>query len=78
MMRKLIYLVVAVLAITLALTFSPPVTAQTTCDRSYPDFCIAPPPPDLDCRDIGSKNFTVRQPDPHKFDRDKDGIGCES
>jgi hypothetical protein len=24
------------------------------------------------------KNFRVKSPDPHKFDRDKDGIGCES
>ncbi len=24
------------------------------------------------------KRFTVLQPDPHRFDGDKDGIGCES
>ena len=53
---------------------------QTTgnCDPSYPDFCIEPSPPDLDCGDISRKNFTVFQPDPHRFDRDRDGIGCES
>ena len=34
---------------------------------------------DLDCADIGRHDFTVRQPDdPHRFDADKDGIGCES
>lgn len=48
------------------------------CDSSYPDFCIPPPPPDLDCGDIPQKRFTVLQPDPHRFDGDKDGIGCES
>jgi micrococcal nuclease len=48
------------------------------CHPSYPDFCIPPPPPDLDCPDIGRKNFTVLAPDPHRFDRDQDGIGCES
>ena len=48
------------------------------CDPSYPDFCIPPPPPDLDCKDIPQKRFTVLQPDPHRFDGDKDGIGCES
>lgn len=48
------------------------------CDAAYPDFCIPPPPPDLDCPDIGRRNFTVRAPDPHGFDRDRDGIGCES
>jgi micrococcal nuclease len=49
-----------------------------SCDSSYPDFCIPPPPPDLDCDDIGAKDFTVYYPDPHGFDRDNDGIGCES
>ena len=48
------------------------------CDPSYPDFCIPSPPPDLDCKDIPQKRFTVLQPDPHRFDGDKDGIGCES
>lgn len=48
------------------------------CDPSYPDFCIPSPPPDLDCIDISQKKFTVLQPDPHRFDGDKDGIGCES
>jgi len=53
-------------------------TQQTNCDPSYPDFCIPSPPPDLDCKDIPQKRFTVLQPDPHRFDGDKDGIGCES
>lgn len=48
------------------------------CDPSYPDFCIPSPPPDLDCKDISQKRFTVLQPDPHGFDGDNDGIGCES
>ena len=48
------------------------------CDPSYPDFCIPPTPPDLDCGDIPQKRFTVLPPDPHRFDGDKDGIGCES
>jgi hypothetical protein len=48
------------------------------CDPSYPDFCIPPAPPDLDCPDIAHKDFTVRGSDPHGFDRDRDGIGCES
>ena len=48
-----------------------------SCDPSYPDFCISRPPPDLDCGDISGKNFKVLAPDPHRFDRDKDGVGCE-
>ena len=46
-------------------------------DPSYPDFCIRGPPPQLDCGGIVFRNFTVLPPDPHGFDEDKDGIGCE-
>lgn len=49
------------------------------CDPAYPDVCIPPPPPDLDCKDIKYRNFRVLPPDPHRLDgRDGDGIGCES
>jgi micrococcal nuclease len=48
------------------------------CDKSYPDVCIAPYPPDLNCGDISFKNFRVVGSDPHRFDGNKDGIGCES
>jgi hypothetical protein len=53
-------------------------TQETNCDPSYPDVCIPAYPPDLDCGEIGYSNFKVNQPDPHRFDGDKDGIGCES
>jgi endonuclease YncB( thermonuclease family) len=60
---------------------SPPVTT-TNCTPSYPDVCIPPPPPDLDCGQIPYKKFRVRHdvplPDPHRFDGDRDGVGCES
>jgi micrococcal nuclease len=48
------------------------------CDPSYPDTCIPPPPPDLDCRDIPDRRFRVIGEDPHRFDGDHNGIGCES
>lgn len=48
------------------------------CDPAYPDVCIPSPPPDLDCGDIPHRRFRVLPPDPHRFDGDKDGIGCES
>ena len=51
---------------------------QSSCDPSYPDVCIPPYPPDLDCGEIGYSNFRVVGNDPHGFDRDNDGIGCES
>lgn len=54
-----------------------PPPAAPNCDPSYPDFCIPPPPPDLDCADVG-RAFTVRGSDPHRFDREGDGVGCES
>lgn len=56
---------------------SPQPTPNQNCDPSYPDVCIPPPPPDLDCGDIPHRGFRVLPPDPHRFDRDKDGVGCE-
>jgi hypothetical protein len=53
-------------------------TRQSNCDSSYPDFCIPSPPPNLNCPDISQKRFTVIGSDPHGFDRDNDGVGCES
>ncbi len=51
---------------------------KTSCDPSYPDFCITSPPPDLDCKDVlPHKKFRVTGSDPHGFDRNGDGIGCE-
>ncbi|MGI0149055.1 MAG: thermonuclease family protein [Thermoplasmata archaeon] len=57
---------------------SPPPPPPGNCDPAYPDVCIAPPPPDLDCADIPYRRFRVFPPDPHHFDGDGDGIGCES
>jgi endonuclease YncB( thermonuclease family) len=48
------------------------------CDPSYPDVCIPPYPPDLDCADVSFTNFEVKPPDPHGFDGDFDGVGCET
>jgi micrococcal nuclease len=53
--------------------------AQTDgCDPAYPGVCIPSAPPDLDCGDISYRRFEVQAPDPHNFDGDFDGIGCES
>jgi len=54
------------------------VDSTPNCDSSYPDVCIPSYPPDLDCGEIGYSNFRVVGSDPHRFDGDKDGIGCES
>jgi len=51
-------------------------------DPSYPDFCVPPYLPDLDCDWVyarGESHITVRDSGPHRFDgNDNDGIGCES
>ena len=48
------------------------------CDPSYAGVCIPPPPPDLNCGDISYRGFRVVGSDPHNFDADGDGVGCES
>ncbi len=55
-----------------------PPSAGGACDPSYPGVCIPPAPPDLDCGDITDRRFQVLPPDPHRFDGNSDGVGCES
>ena len=57
---------------------APPPARAGNCDPSYPDVCIPPAPPDLDCGDITYRRFRVVGSDPHRFDADHDGVGCES
>jgi Flp pilus assembly pilin Flp len=58
-------------------TFEPP-TAQ--CDASYTGACIPSAPPDLNCDDLEALGVTevalAGKDDPHGFDADGDGIGC--
>ena len=58
--------------------YEEPVPITSDCDPSYPDLCISPGPPDLDCGEVGAGYFTVLPPDPHGFDGDGNGVGCES
>lgn len=51
--------------------------ADGKCDPSYPDVCVPPYPPDLDCSDVAYTNFRVTGSDPHGFDGEGDGRGCE-
>jgi hypothetical protein len=59
----------------------PPPPPAGDCAASYPTVCIPLPPPHLKCTDIPYANFRVLwdvpRPDPHHFDRDRDGVGCE-
>ena len=52
--------------------------SRADCDPSYPGVCIPRFPPDLDCGEIPFRRFQVVGSDPHGFDRDRDGVGCES
>jgi hypothetical protein len=47
------------------------------CDPSYPTLCL-PSSPDLNCDDVNATDFPVRGRDPHGFDGNNDGVGCES
>ncbi|MYB42148.1 MAG: nuclease [Chloroflexi bacterium] len=53
-------------------------SSEDGCDAAYPDVCIPPPPPDLNCADIEHRDIRVLPPDPHELDRDGDGVGCRS
>lgn len=55
-----------------------PTESGDQCDPSYPTVCIPSPPPDLNCTDIPYRRFRVVGDDPHNFDSDGDGVGCES
>lgn len=59
-------------------TSRPTATLRPECDPAYPTVCIPPSPPDLDCKDIPYRKFQVLPPDPHRFDSDHNGIGCEN
>jgi hypothetical protein len=56
-----------------------PTPRPIDCNPSYPEprTCIKSPPPKLNCDNIPFRNFKVVEPDPHVFDGDNDGIGCE-
>ncbi|MGB2894965.1 MAG: thermonuclease family protein [Anaerolineales bacterium] len=56
--------------------YVPPPSGEN-CSPCY-SVCIPPPPPDLDCGQISYRRFQVYDCDPHRFDGDHDGIGCES
>lgn len=52
-------------------------SGAVACDPSYPDVCVPPYPPDLSCADIPYDHIRVLPPDPHHFDGNGDGVGCE-
>jgi micrococcal nuclease len=59
-------------------TTNPP--PNGTCDPNYAGACVPPYPPDLDCADMramGLAPVRIIGSDPHRFDGDGDGTGCE-
>lgn len=60
--------------------FIPPVVPpqrDLACDPAYPTVCIPPSPPFLQCDAIPYHDFPVIGDDPHGFDEDENGVGCE-
>jgi micrococcal nuclease len=53
------------------------VDAGGHCDPNYQGACIPPYPPDLDCSQVSASGFQSTGTDPHGFDGDADGTGCE-
>jgi hypothetical protein len=47
------------------------------CAFAYPDFCLPNGLPPQTCAGIPYRNFIVLQPEPHGFDPDRNGLGCE-
>jgi len=47
------------------------------CDPNYVGACVPVVDYDLDCSDIGIRNFFVTGTDKHRFDGDGNGVCCE-
>ena len=54
-----------------------PKPPSSGCDPNYRGACVPNVPYDLDCADINGPVYVVGR-DPHGFDGDGDGVGCES
>ena len=72
-------LVTASLILGVVLSFTLPARAATPeCDPNYTGACIQPyEQGDVDCGEIEDRNFQSIGSDPHRLDRDKDGVACE-
>lgn len=57
-------------------TQAPPDDTGSGCAPGHSP-CVAPYPPDLDCDDVDGP-ITITGDDPHGFDADGDGIGCDT
>ena len=60
-------------------TSQPVVPPRTNCHPAYPDDCIPPTSPDLDCHELRLRvRVDHSHGDPHRLDANQDGWGCES
>lgn len=59
-------------------TPQPTVASVPSCDPNYSGACIPVVSYDLNCPEVGAKDFYSVGSDPHGFDRDGDGLACES
>jgi micrococcal nuclease len=56
---------------------TPSTAAPSGCDPNYAGACVPVSSSDLDCADVGVRNFQVVGNDPHNFDGDHDSTACE-
>ncbi|MEA5595712.1 hypothetical protein [Rivularia sp. UHCC 0363] len=66
-----------IIAVATYLNNNSTISLRQNCDPAYPDLCIPKDSPDLQCSNVKQRNFKVLPPDPHRFDGDGNGIGCE-
>jgi micrococcal nuclease len=65
-------------AVTAAPSLTSPADAGGDCDPNYAGACVPVSASDLDCADVGAKNFQVIGTDRHRFDGNHDGVACQS
>jgi micrococcal nuclease len=76
--------VAVVTPVPFAAPIAPPVAPPSDCDPSYPTLCLPIGAADIDCPEMYAQGiarfpvvWSLPNPDPHGFDGDADGIGCE-
>jgi micrococcal nuclease len=74
----LLLLVLAALAGGCSTAATAPGPVGDRCLAEYPDLCVPDDGSDYDCSEVDGSDFSVPGDDPMGFDRDQDGVGCET
>ena len=73
-----LFLTVGTISLLTNFSFSQSTNQTRKCDSAYPEACVKSLPPNLNCPDIPNTDFKFLPLDPHGFDRDENGRGCET